>query len=264
MNNRFIGVGLVGLLAFFLGCRELQGQTRRSAKVKSVEVDCLNVPLMKAHLVFLILIDRSGSFMDGSSSRIDRIRNESAQAVRQLPSGTVIVGRYVAERSYDAQEQFLFDAIPNEPVLDDCPNIFSAECRKAKVRYQVQMACLDKARERIADTLQRLDPPRASKTDVWGAMAAASEIFSAYPMSRRAITLFSDTDDNVKTSLPKTLPGIQGVEVVVRTAGVKSPQRMAQLTKVFNQSLSGWGADKVHFIPLGIATTLAQRNGLFN
>lgn len=118
----------------------------------------------------------------------------------------------------------------------------------------------------MTGTLRDLMPVRAERTDVWGAMAVASEIMQAYPHSRRLLIVYSDLEDNVlsrphsgknhkdQRALPPplpALPGLQGATVVVR-APRTNPAAAAR-------HLAGWGAT-VNVLPFEVPWQDALHN----
>lgn len=220
-------------------------------------VDCskLSRGQTKVDYLFALFIDRTGSFLDGAPDRAARILEESAQIALELPPATLFVGRYVAERSYHDREKFLDGAIPGLPRVDCSENPFEANfdpnCREKKRQSQALADCVGVARRRIADKLRRLNPRRAPKTDLYGAMWAASNIFQVYPRSRRGILIYSDLEDNLGTRIPEPLPGFEGARVVVRGTGAQDPQKMEQLRATFAERLERWGAT-VSFVPLEV------------
>lgn len=217
-------------------------------------VDCseLYQGTMKADYLFLLLIDRTGSFWDGQN-RAATIRNEAAVLARQLPPSSVVMGRFICDNSYSDAEIFLRDAVPQPPPMINCEGgeIFNEKCQKEKRRRQALEGCVEAARQRIAVGLLHLNPPRAGMTDLWGAMAAISEILDVHRTARRAIFLWSDLGDNVGSRLPaEPLPGFEGASMIVMTAGTASPEEMARRREAFARRLSDW-RPTVSFRPLG-------------
>lgn len=221
-------------------------------------VDCskLSRGQTKVDYLFLLFIDRSGSFLDGAPDRAARILGESAQIALELPPASLFVGRYVAERSSHDREKFLDGAIPWLPPVDCSENPFEAnfdpQCREKKRQREALAGCVGVARQRIAHQLLSLNPRRAGQSDLWGATWAASNIFKLYPKSRRGILIYSDLEDTVGTRLPaEPLPGFKGVKLVVRGTGTQDPQKTEQLRAIFAERLERWGAT-VSFIPLEV------------
>lgn len=70
MRRIFMRIVLTGLLLFFLGCDALKEPSGRPAKVqKEPHVVCPGVSEVKAHHIFLVILDRSGSCWDWISRK---------------------------------------------------------------------------------------------------------------------------------------------------------------------------------------------------
>jgi hypothetical protein len=145
------------------------------------------------------------------------------ELVQVLPAATIIFGRYISENSYKDSERFLRDAIPYAPNQYEClstnPFDFSQKmkCQNEKVRYESQLTCINKARERIKSRLKAITLDRSKNTDIWGAIAATEEIFSFYKSSQRILIVYSDLKDTMNSYLPKDSTGLQGARVILRT-----------------------------------------------
>lgn len=252
--STFAGLIFTALLLFSLGCKEpkesqqhpTKGQEsqQRPARVQEAqEAVCPRFSEVEVRRVLLILLDRSGSFLDGSGVLAVNSRDDIADLVRRLPPETVILVRYISDKSYSPAEKCLIDVIPGEPVPVHCDNPFDPRCQREQHRYEARLGCLDETRKRISIALLNLAPPRAPRTDIWGAIAAAADILNAYRTSQRAIVLHSDLQDTVGTRLPNHLSGLEGVKVIARPAAVnEGPTEMAQRLAVFSERLSRWGA----------------------
>ena len=274
-RNTFARLLSPALLLFFLGCKEPKESQQRSAEAQeprprpvrvqeAQEVVCSRYSEVKAHHILLLILDRSGSVQDGSQNRFSRIQTDAANFVQRFPSATIILGRYISDRSYSDAESFLEDAIPAEPLVLECKvtNPFDPaqrrKCQLEERRYQTQLRCVEEARKRIAAVLLNLTPPRAQRSDIWGAIAAASEILGAYPAHvHKMVVIYSDLVDNVRTPLPESLSGLKDVEVVVRTAINGAPTEVARRVDAFRDRLSPWGAN-VKPIPLNVAMTMDE------
>jgi len=212
------------------------------------EVTCPDFSQVQARKVVQILIDRSGSVSDRAEERVLRFRNDAAQIVDRLPPATVVFVRYISDNSYRDTELYLLDTIPEEPPAVTCrvTNPFDVRqrrrCKQEYLRYEAQMSCLTAARARIVTALQALTPARANKTDVWGGIAIAEEVFRTYAAPHSLLVVYSDLEDNVRTPLPNMLPGLKGAEVIVRAARADNPAEMTRRFTAFEQRLAGWGA----------------------
>lgn len=269
---------LSGPLLLLVGCKEPKESQQRSAEAQEPRprpvrvqeaqgMGCSRYFEVKANHILLLIFDRSGSVQDGSQDRFSRIRTDAANFVQRFPSATIVLGRYISNRSYSDAESFLEDAIPAEPPALKCEvtNPFDPaqrrKCQLEERRYQAQLQCVEEARKRIAAAFLNLTPPRAQRSDIWGAIAAAAEILSAYPANvHKMIVIYSDLVDNVRTPLPESLGGLKGVEVVVRTATNGAPAEVARRVDAFRGRLSPWGAN-VKPIPLNVPMTMDE---LFN
>lgn len=79
------------------------------------------------------------------------------------------------------------------------------------------------------------------KTDVWGAIAAASDTLSAYPQSQRLVVIYSDLLDTVGTPLPSALPGLANTQVMVMMVKNGDPKEIKQRIEDFDKRLVRWG-----------------------
>lgn len=258
---------LTVLVAFVLGVAVFSGGLARAEHVSGGQsaVDelatqqalCPDLLHVEVHAVLLLLPDRSGSVQDGARGLLPKLQTDAATLVQQLPPATLILGRYISARSYSDAESFLADAIPGEPPAVQCvvqnPFDFAQQrhCQLEKRRYQAQLQCIDEARQRIAVTLRGLTPARAPQTDLWGGIAAAADILSVYPTGRRTILLYSDLQDNARVPLPLHLPGLEGVQVLVRAPHTAEPKSWAQCLATLSSRLLHWGAT-VRPVPLTV------------
>lgn len=266
---------LTGPLLFFLGCKEPKESQQRSAEAQeprprpirtqeTQEMVCSRYVEVKAYHILLLILDRSGSIQDGSQDRFSRIQTDAANFVRRFPPATIVLGRYISDRSYTDTESFLEDAVPAEPLALACTvtNPFDPaqrqKCQLEERRYQAQLRCVEEARKRIVAALLNLTPARAQRSDIWGAIAAAAEILGAYPVHvHKMIVIYSDLADNVGIPLPKSLSGLKDVEVVVRTAINGAPTEAARRVDAFRNRLSPWGAN-VKPIPLNVPMSMDE------
>lgn len=250
----FLRKALIGTLLLFSACDELQPQANEQRPRPSAKAqDCSDLQSKtEVRNLVAILVDRTDSFW--SKRNQDAIRNEAPNVARQLPEATLILGRFISEDSWSDSEMFLQDVVPQLPPPIECANPFDEKCLKEKRHRKSLAGCLEEARHRVADKLLRFSPQKRSlKTDIFGGIAAISELMAAYPKNlRKVVILISDLVDNVGIPLPPKLPGFEGSKVLVMTANTKGPQRVAELKAIFTQRFSGWGAARVVFRPLGL------------
>src|SRR5712692_10473171 len=195
---------LAGVLCL-LGCESpAQESSLGSAHAEAAEapVICPTVSEVSPQWVVMLLWDRSGSVQQLAHDQTARIRADAMALIEHLPAATLVLGHYISAHSY-GDEGFLRDVIPVAPVAAPCQitNIFDMRqkqaCRKQADRYAAALTCVTAARERLTGTLRNLMPARAERTDVWGAMAVASEVMQSYPNNRRLLIVYSDLEDNV-------------------------------------------------------------------
>jgi hypothetical protein len=203
---------------------------------------------VEAQQVVVLLRDRSGAIEDTAREAAATTRDDAVSLAQQLPPATHIFGRYIASESYRGAEAFLADALPAAPPPFDCvvTNPFDPRqrrhCQQQKRLYEAQRTCLELARKRIATALQRPAPPRGTRTDVWGALAVAAEIFAAYPPTGRWLIVYSALDDTVTRLVPAQVPQFQGAKVLVRVPRTALGTQGKQRLVAFKQCLEGWGA----------------------
>jgi hypothetical protein len=187
----------------------------------------------------MLILDRSQSINQNHQDQLTEIREDASRVVRQLPPATRVFVRFISEKSYS--ERSLSSVIPDEPPSLHCPP-FDLRCRRAELRRKAQLRCVGEARERLVATLQNLHPTPAGKTDVWGAIAAAAEVLSAYPRSQRFVVIYSDLIDNVGLRLPSQLPGLANATVIVRMVKNDDPVPLAGRVLAVSKRLTQWGA----------------------
>lgn len=237
----------LGLATSFLfaasGCKEPQAQARQPNKIEHPSLlVCTDSPKVQERQVVMILIDCSGSVRRDHQDQLAETREDASGLVRRLPPATRVFVRFISENSYVPDtERSLRGVIPDEPPPLLCPP-FDRHCHEAERKRKAQLPCVDEARERLATAVQNLNPARANKTDVWGAIAAASDVLSAYPQSQRFIVIYSDLVDTVGAQLPDQLPGLANAKVIARMVKNGDPLEPAQRLSAFSKRLAKWGA----------------------
>jgi hypothetical protein len=250
--NQQIGVVTLGVMTYFLlavsGCKTDKAQARQTNQVvQPALVSCADSAEMHPRQVIVLILDLSLSLRRGAQDQLGEILEEASRLVQQLPPATRVVLRYISERSYpDSEHAFTLD-IPAVPPAVQC-QAFDARCHLAEQQRHALHRCVDEARDRLAAALRELKPKRATKTDVWGAIAAASDVLNAYPRSQKLIVVLSDLIDTVGTPLPNELPGLANTRVLVRLVKNDNPREIAQRLADFSQRLAKWDA-KVQELP---------------
>ncbi len=238
---RVVALAAVFLLLSVSGCKPQPGPQSWT---------CPDVPL-SPHLVVVVFLDRSLSILKtGELDQLTALGMEASRLIQHFPPGTRVVVRLIGECSYcEPEHAFTFD-IPAVPPAVQC-QAFDARCHLAEQRRQALHGCVNEARDRLSVALRELKPQRATKTDVWGAMAAASDVLNAYPQSQRLVVIYSDLLDTVGTPLPNELPGLATTPVMVRMVKNSDPKEIAQRLAAFRQRLAKWNATVQELLPDG-------------
>ncbi len=246
-----IGLAVVFLLAAS-GCKTTpQAQARQPTGIEqAAPVVCSDFPEAQVHQVVMIFIDVSRSVRRDLRDQLAKILADASRLVRRLPPCTLVFVRYISEQSYQDSERSLSAVIPEEPAPLHCQP-FDLHCHREEQQRKARVRCVDEARERLAAAIQSLAPARANKTDVWGAIAAASDLLSAYPQSQRFVVIYSDLIDTVGTRLPSRLPGLERAKIITRIIKNDDPVELAQRLSAFSARLAKWGA-AVQSIPFGV------------
>jgi hypothetical protein len=190
----------------------------------------------------MLILDRSQSVQQNRQDQLAEIREDASHLVRQLPPATRVFVRFISHDSYPDTERALSSVIPDEPPPPVHCSPFDLHCRRAELERKAQLRCVGEARERLATAFQGLNPPLAGRTDVWGAIAAAADVLSAYPQSQKFIVIYSDLIDNVGLRLPSQLPGLANAKVIVRVVKNDDPVPLAQRVLALSERLAKWGA----------------------
>lgn len=254
-------ISIFFLAGFLFGCDPVKHSTVKAEplgeKVKESEPPnrCPDLSEIEPLHLVGVLIDRSGSVWDLDKGAM--ILADLSEQVRQLPPSTFFFARFISDQSYRDGERIVADFIPQAPPEVDCEitNPFDPRqkiaCAKKMRDYKAMLGCVEKARERIITKLKSIRPTRASRTDLWGGIAAVAETLNAYPTHYKMILVYSDSADNVATPLPSRLPGLKGAEVVLRSARTESPLSNDSHFSAFSARLSTWGAE-ARYIPLEV------------
>lgn len=203
------------------------------------------------------LVDRSGSILD-SGRETTRALQEVADLVPHLPPATVMSARYIASNSYNDQELVVLATIPVllPTVLCNSSDIIfnrrkKKECFAAQQQAQQRLQNADGIKKTIVATLKGSVPARATHTDLWGAIVAASEELEPFSEAQRTILIYSDLADTMGVALPDKMPGLAGVQILVRTVKRDTPRNVWQRLSTFRDRLSSFGAIVVP-IPLEV------------
>ncbi len=241
LNLSFAAFITAGLL-FAAACKEPRAQAQQPiSSTHPAPVTCPDSADISPRQVILFILDRSLSIGRGVQDQWNEIREEASHLVRRLPSATRMFVRYISEKSYPEQERAVKGSIPAEVPPVQCQP-FDPRCLMAEQQRKMRVHCVDEARERLVAAVQDLNPARSNKTDVWGAIAAASDVLSAYPQSQKMIVIYSDLIDTVGTKLPDQLPGLAHTLVLVRLVKNGDPKETMYRLSLFSERLAQWGA----------------------
>jgi hypothetical protein len=182
-------------------------------------------------------IDLSGSIRQGLRSAV---RQVCIDELDKLVAGWVEV-RAVASESY--RNEALISRLEQDTM--SCANPFSSRCRHRMNREQ---AGLLEARQRAVERILAAPPSLPGATDLFGFLAAASELLSADTLAtRKRIVLASDLEDTAHRTAELDL---RGIEIEIWMQLPPNPAEAEKRRAVFVETLTSAGARYVRFRPL--------------
>lgn len=180
----------------------------------------------------VIMIDGTGSY-----EHIDKAKATARKVIGELPPGSKVYVRWITENSQSDKSGIISAQLP---AIEKPKNSFDM---REKQRYAAAVAKIKKQRQEIFETLSGAVSPKAMRTDIYGALAAAGMRFEGNGGMKPMLVLMTDMGDNVKKS---------DLDVILKNASVRIldfqvGQNDAELKTYWRQYLSSRGAGKVDF-----------------
>jgi len=190
------------------------------------------------------LVDRTPSW---PRSALAAALDEARRVCESLQPGDWLTIRYIADRSYSAQEVVTQVHLDPPVVLGGLPSPTALRQRGAD-----SVAAAEAIREGCGRIPAAQGVPMAARTDITSALAAASGALRTSPANYRKVLILSS--DLEETQAPGSVT-ISLDSVVVRLFAVESKRgRLADLERniaSWRERLMGWGAIDVQVIPPG-------------
>lgn len=217
MKNISVVLCVISMTVLLAGC----GEKPVKARPKAPEpVACV------------IMIDGTGSY-----EHIDKAKATARKVIAGLPPGSKVYVRWITENSQSDKSGIISAQLPT---IEKPKNSFDM---REKQRYAATVAKIKKQRQEIFETLSGAVSPKATRTDIYGALAAASMRFEGNGGMKSMLVLMTDMDDNVRK---------EDLDVILNNASVRIldfqvGQNDAELKTYWRKYLSSRGAGKVDF-----------------
>lgn len=180
-------------------------------------------------------------FIDGTGSYkyLDRGKKVAISLLNSLPPESKVFVRWITEDSYSDKASIISLLLP--PV----PSAPSALNQRAKDAYSDFIARRQRFYSKAAATINTAVSPHAMKTDIWGALYAASERFDSNPNLEPLLVLMTDMDDNVGRSFDAF--SLKGVKTEIMAYQVDPHVKGNSRKKQWGGILKQLGVSSVEF-----------------
>lgn len=192
----------------------------------------------------VIGIDVSGSY----KKMILSVKNICKKIISNAKPGDEIYVRAISDESYTPIRQDGEDnTIVHEKFMEIKENKNSFN-KKARARSINMQRLFQKQKDQMIQSIELIDLKPSPKTDIYGFIQSASDLFDNAPEGTRKVLMFAtDLKDNAGF---KCKPNLKGVEVTIFQFLVDADPMTSQKRRdEWNQKLKSWGADKVTFKP---------------
>jgi hypothetical protein len=171
--------------------------------------------------------------------------NAGIRVIHGLKSGDVFYARRITENSYHDSCSLFRLTIPDTGKPPE--NKFD---RIAHAEWQKRVKQAEAAKAKAINILSYLAPVKASRTDIWGFLAAAAVRLRAEDGGNgniRKVIIASDMQDNVRRKTPLDLMGAE-VAIVAFEAGI-NPNATMKLQTYWTEQLKASKAERIIFVP---------------
>jgi hypothetical protein len=229
----------ITLLFMMNGCSNSSSQKESTQEHEATAVRQKQQKAISMTPVFAVIgADISGSYELLTSKALVICKS----LVLNANPGDELFIRTISDKSYppsNAIAHAKFIAVP--PV----PNRFNKTARR---RYARAVRTFQAQKRRLAQKLEQMTFYPASQTDIYGFIAAASDLFENAPAENRKVLMFAT--DLKDTAGLKCNPDLSDVEVIVFEFLVDaSPIASQKRRDSWAQQLKAWGAVKVTIRP---------------
>ncbi len=197
-----------------------------------------NVEIKQNPVVCVVLIDGSGSYQYLKKAKITTLNYLS-----HLPAGSKIYIRWITENSISDQSSIISFRVPEMPGKPS-----NSLSNKAKRKYVAAMKKNRVFKQRIYRKILDAKSPMSPRTDIWGALFAASERLNGGSDMEKKLILLTDMIDNVR--LEKRVSDqikFDSARVEILDYQVIPGAKENGRKKYWNKRLSSFGAASVTF-----------------
>lgn len=154
-------------------------------------------------------IDRTGSY------RFTRAGLElCGRVLASANAGDEFIARWISGASYSNNEFVARVRLPGP--IPDCPNPFDDLCRRRRASAIARLSTVKRAE---LTRLLGLRPPLATRTDIYGFVQSAADIFASAPRdAERWLYIATDMEDNRRFRLSADLSAVQVVILAFQTS----------------------------------------------
>lgn len=198
----------------------------------------------------ICLADRSGSFRDIAVA----VRG-CARALTDFDGPGVYYARFIADSSFTPTNHLVTAQLSSSK---SCPNIYSLRCRAlADSTFVANRRAKAEALAKLRTAAEEAE--LAARTDITGAIWAASDLYDAVGRTAHSLELVivSDLIDNVgfadHSAAPKPItPDLAEVSVTVHLLTSANPVATHERRRAFAEQLRSYGATEIRFIPVEV------------
>jgi len=228
------------------GCTNPSGGNTSTAKKskKTAANESRQKTALTGQVFAVIGIDVSGSYEGMTSKALEVGKNIIVNA---NPGDEYFI-RTISSESYPPETSDGHDnTIAHERFIElpATPNLFN---KKAKLRYLLAQRKFQAQKSNVVQSLDKMNFKPAQRTDIYGFIAAASDLFSGAPDGFRKVLMFAT--DLKDTSCFSCSPDLSSVEVLIFEFLVDADPTKSQNRRIeWVQRLKKWGATKVTVRP---------------
>ena len=148
-----------------------------------------------------------------------RIKDDIKQLMLRLPPQSVLF-----VQTSGPEGGVLSDGVPSAPgafacdLLDENPFDVVAQqtCRQRRSVFEAQLGCVETARLRMTDKLDKLEVPPATQSDLTVTLVATAGVFQSYPTARARSLILYTQGESAQAAAAAKLTGFEGVGVIFR------------------------------------------------
>lgn len=196
-------------------------------------------------IICVIAIDGTGSY-----NYLDRAKQTAINILKSLPANSKVYVRWITESSNSDKCSIVSVVIPD---TKPPKNPFDV---KGKKRHGYLKAKRNQVFTQVVKVIDNAKSPRAGRTDIYGALFAASERFNGNAEMKPILILLTDIVDNVNAKDAYTI-NLNGAEVKVLNYQVDPKEDGRK--KYWMEYLTGVGATNVEFKHIDEPITFSGR-----